>query len=524
MLLANIKSNYRTITEDVMSVRRRTHSDDFPYPLERTRLSSKLNVLRENPPQPVQQGYSLTTVIFVSIVVSIICQHVIPHTFSYLNQIIKNSPKRRAPTHSNLLNIGFISTNPPEKYAPAVQKPTFLVDPIYDEKWKGVQTAVPVMTTESEEKRDNDHAKVKEAILAAKAASRSRRDGNLERAMTIMEHAMALAPNNPQILIEMGQIREMHNELVEADQCYVKALAYDPENSEALVLRARTTPLVSAIDRKMLRSVHDLRNEFAHLQHSTALRRMMRETYFLYVYHTVAIEGNTLSLGQTRAILESGMVIPGKSIREHNEVIGMDAALRFLNCSLLSKGHDEISIEDILEMHRRVLGNADPVEAGRIRTSQVYVGRFTPVAPEYVMEQLADMVDWLNDESTLAMDPIERAAIAHYKLVLVHPFTDGNGRTARLLLNLIMMRSGFPPVILPVETRAEYYASLHVANLGDLRPFVRYVAKHSEASIQRYIGAMKTSSDNTINGEDSSLSPEDSEVSEKIEAECRSGN
>lgn len=109
------------------------------------------------------------------------------------------------------------------------------MDPIYDEKWKGIQTAVPVMSTQTDEKRENDPAKVKEAILAAKAAGRSRKDGNLERAMTIMEHAMALAPTNPQILIEMGQIREMHNELVEADQCYVKALAYDPGNSEALV-------------------------------------------------------------------------------------------------------------------------------------------------------------------------------------------------------------------------------------------------------------------------------------------------
>uniref|UniRef100_A0A1I7UCN3 Protein adenylyltransferase fic-1 n=1 Tax=Caenorhabditis tropicalis TaxID=1561998 RepID=A0A1I7UCN3_9PELO len=508
-----------------MSVRRRTHSDDFAYISEKTRRPSKLNVVQEHRLSQSPQGYSLKTVIIVSIVVSIFCQHILPNTFVYLNNLIKNAPKRKSyQSDSNRLNIEFISTDKSVKYSPAVQKPTFLVDPINDEKWKGINTAVPVMTTESEEKRENDHAKVKEAILAAKAASRSRRDGNLEKAMTIMEHAMALAPNNPHILIEMGQIREMHNELVEADQCYVKALAYDPGNSEALILRARTNPLVSAIDRKMLRAVHDLRNEFAHLQHSTALRRMMRETYFLYVYHTVAIEGNTLSLGQTRAILESGMVIPGKSIREHNEVIGMDAALRFLNCSLLSKEHEEISIDDILEMHRRVLGNADPIEAGRIRTTQVYVGRFTPVSPEYVMEQLADMVDWLNDESTLAMDPIERAAIAHYKLVLVHPFTDGNGRTARLLLNLIMMRSGFPPVILPVETRAEYYASLHTANLGDLRPFVRYVAKHSEASIQRYIGAMKTSSDNVINGGNSEMTPEESEVSEKIEAECKAGN
>ncbi|CAI2351527.1 unnamed protein product [Caenorhabditis sp. 36 PRJEB53466] len=509
-----------------MSVRRRTHSDEITYLVEKTRRPSKLNVVREHPTPPAQ-GYSLKTVIIVSIVVSVLCQNILPTVFSYLHETIKHAPKaasRRSIT--DRLNIGFISNlnlrlDDAPKYPPAVQKPTFLVDPIYDEKWKGVHTAIPVMTAETEEKRENDPAKVKEALLAAKAASRSRKEGHLERAMTIMQHAIALAPNNPQILIEMGLLREMHDELIEADQCYVKALAFDPGNSEASVLRARTMPLVSAIDRSMLRAVHLLRNEFTRLQHLTALRRMMRETYFLYVYHTVAIEGNTLSLGQTRAILESGMVIPGKSIREHNEVIGMDAALRFLNCSLLSKEHDEISIDDILEMHRRVLGNADPVEAGRIRTTQVYVGRFTPIGPEYVMEQLADLVDWLNDDSTKAMDPIERAAVAHYKLVLVHPFTDGNGRTARLLLNLIMMRSGFPPVILPVETRAEYYASLHVANLGDLRPFVRYVAKHSEASIQRYIGAMKTSSEAGIDRDELKLTPEESEISEKIEAECR---
>lgn len=91
------------------------------------------------------------------------------------------------------------------------------------------------MTTQPEEQRENDPAKVKEALLAAKAAGRSRLSGNLERAMTIMQHAMALAPNNPQILIEMGQIRELHNELIEADHCYVKALAHDPLNSEALM-------------------------------------------------------------------------------------------------------------------------------------------------------------------------------------------------------------------------------------------------------------------------------------------------
>ncbi|CAI5449306.1 unnamed protein product [Caenorhabditis angaria] len=455
--------------------RRRTQSTSDAF---EDRINSK------NPTVIIRQGYSLKSVICLCLAICLICQFLLPLAISFLQNAIKEKPVQK---FKNL--GGLISAKSDLKKS----APQFLVDPIYDEKWKDIGSKMAIPVVHLPEVEQTDPAKVQEALAAAKAARRSRKAGNLEKALIIIEHAYAMAPNVPDILIEMGQVQEGKNMLIEADQCYVRALVYDPNHVEAIGLRAKTSPIVSAIDRKMLNEVHDLRDEFASLQHSTALRRMMRETYFLYVYHTVAIEGNTLSLGQTRSILESGMVVPGKSIREHNEVIGMDAALRFLNSTLLSMDHDRISIDDILEMHRRVLGNADPIEAGRFRNTQVYVGKFTPISPEYVAEQMDELVEWLNDENTLNMDPIEKAAIAHYKLVLVHPFTDGNGRTARLLLNLIMMRSGFPPVILPVETRAEYYSSLHVANLGDLRPFVRYVAKYTKESIQRYIGTTKTS-------------------------------
>ncbi|KAJ1349122.1 C2 domain protein Fic1 [Parelaphostrongylus tenuis] len=186
---------------------------------------------------------------------------------------------------------------------------------------------------------------------------------------------------------------------------------------EALVSRKRTLPLVSAMDAKLLKRIDKYRDEFARLPLTSTMKRAMRESYFLHVYHTVAIEGNTLTLGQTRSILESGVAVAGKSILEHNEVIGMDAALRYLNQSLLLM--NEITVDDILEMHRRVLGNANPIDAGRIRTTQVFVGRFTPIAPEYVREQLDELVDWLNDPSTMEMSPVERAAIAHYKLFYI---------------------------------------------------------------------------------------------------------
>ncbi|GMS98977.1 hypothetical protein PENTCL1PPCAC_21152 [Pristionchus entomophagus] len=108
------------------------------------------------------------------------------------------------------------------------------------------------------------------------------------------------------------------------------------------------------------------------------------------------------------------------------------------------------------------------------------------------MGQMEELIEWLNCESTAEIEPVERAAIAHYKLVLVHPFVDGSGRTSRLLMNLLLMRSGFPPVILPVEDKALYYTLLHTANLGDLRPFVRFVAKHTRNTLQKYLELSST--------------------------------
>ncbi|CAJ0602583.1 unnamed protein product [Cylicocyclus nassatus] len=372
------------------------------------------------------------------------------------------------------------------------------------EPWVGVPPASLVSRRIDNEL--SDRTREQEALAALAAAKDSRLQGNARKARAIIEHALALAPNHPDVLTEYGLYHEvLEKNFLEADLCYAKALAFDPTHSEALVRRKKTLPLVSAMDAKLLRRIQKKRDEFARLPHTSSLKRAMRESYFMHIYHTVAIEGNTLTLGQTRSILETGVAVAGKSIHEHNEVIGMDAALRYLNHSLLHMS--EITLDDILEMHRRVLGNANPIDAGRIRTTQVFVGHFTPVGPEYVREQLNELVDWLRDPSTMELDPVERAAIAHYKLVVVHPFVDGNGRTARLLLNLILMRAGFPPVILPVESRAEYYATLHTANLGDLRPFVRYVARHTESTLQFYINSAEKCgvdcADNGLRGEES---------------------
>jgi len=109
---------------------------------------------------------------------------------------------------------------------------------------------------------------------------------------------------------------------------------------------------------------------------------------------------------------------------------------------------------------------------------------------------MENFVRWLNspkgdnDSSNAAeMHPIEYAALAHYKLVYIHPFVDGNGRTSRLLMNLILMQGGYPPVIVRKQDRLAYYRHLATANEGDIRPFVRFVGECTERTLDAYIAA-----------------------------------
>uniref|UniRef100_A0A915PM24 protein adenylyltransferase n=1 Tax=Setaria digitata TaxID=48799 RepID=A0A915PM24_9BILA len=372
----------------------------------------------------------------------------------------------------------------------------YFVDPLSVEPWyfnddfKEIEGAVAHTTQASV--LQWDWKTEKEAFAALKAAVHSRTQGNMEKAELIIQHALALAPHHPDILTEYGVVVEMgRKNLVQAEELYSRALSYNPHHPEALIRRAKTLPIVEEIDKEMLKKLHEKRSYFLRIpKTNSALRRAMRESYFLHVYHTVAIEGNTMSLGQTRSILETRMAVAGKSIMEHNEILGMDAALRFINQSVSYVSY--FTLQDILDIHTRVLGFVDPDAAGVFRKTQVFVGSYSPVPANMIPGEMEEMVKWLNDDDSMLLDPIERAAIAHYKLVSIHPFIDGNGRTARLLMNLILMQSGFPPVIIPVEARADYYDTLNAANRGNLRPFIRFIAQQTDATLQLYINSATT--------------------------------
>lgn len=327
----------------------------------------------------------------------------------------------------------------------------------------------------------------KEMKLEAKAALlqalEMKKLGKREKAHKLLVHALSMNPDYVDALTELGTILEEEKDVVQADHLYTKALAISPCNERALVSRDRTLPLVEEIDQRHFGIIDSkVRRLMSIPKGNSALRRVMEETYYHHIYHTVAIEGSTLTLSEIRHIIETRYAVAGKSLQEQNEAIGVDAAMKYINTTLLSRT-GTITVSDILEIHRRVLGYVDPVEGGRLRTNQVFVGHHIPPQPQDLQRYMQELVQWLNSEEALQLHPVEYAALAHYKLVYVHPFVDGNGRTSRLLMNLVLMQARYPPVTIRKEQRAEYYAALDTANEGDVRPFIRFIAKCTEMTL-----------------------------------------
>ncbi|KAL3317241.1 hypothetical protein Ciccas_004106 [Cichlidogyrus casuarinus] len=348
---------------------------------------------------------------------------------------------------------------------------------------------------------------VEKSLNLARARRRTR---NFDRALKLLNHALQLDPTNSEIINLIGEILEelSHggelstslqylpnyltdldaSSLIEADRHYMRAYLANPDYEGASLNLHRTSTFVLRYDKEQLDIIDNKLWHFHQLPDThPGLRRAKLEHFFRHIYHTNAMEGNTLSLAETRSILETRVAVGGRSLIEQNEVLGIDAALRYLNSTLLRDRR--IGIEQILELHRRVLGFVDISEAGRFRSTQVLIADHTPPSADLVAPLMDSLVEWINSDEASTLHPIELAAITHWKLVYIHPFYDGNGRTARLLMNWILMRSGIPPAILKVETRARYFRLLSEANSGDLRPFIRFIMECTADTLDEYLQA-----------------------------------
>jgi fido (protein-threonine AMPylation protein) len=216
-------------------------------------------------------------------------------------------------------------------------------------------------------------------------------------------------------------------------------------------------------------------------------RRLHEDLRIRLTYHSNAIEGNTLSLRETQVVIEEGLTIGGHSLREHLEATNHAAA--FDELRRLVEQDARISQETILRLHALVLHDLHET-AGRWREQSVYIrgSNLRPPPAEQVPGLMAQWVRWLEGEG-YSYHPVVRAAIAHHGFVAVHPFIDGNGRCARLLLNLQLLRDGYAPAFLLREWKLRYLQALQAADAGAYSPLVNLVGQAVEVGLDFYLDA-----------------------------------
>jgi len=199
----------------------------------------------------------------------------------------------------------------------------------------------------------------------------------------------------------------------------------------------------------------------------------IREKLFLdLTYNSNAIEGNTLTLTETKVVLEDGITIGGKTVREHLEAINHKEAINYLE--YIIKTDEELSERQIKQLHYLILKSIDTENAGRYRNRNVLIQGAEHRPPSHILvaEQMKELINWYYDKGQ-DLHPIERACRLHSEFVKIHPFIDGNGRTARLLLNFELMKNGYPIVIIKNEDRLDYYNALEEYSLkGEIKSFV----------------------------------------------------
>ncbi len=216
----------------------------------------------------------------------------------------------------------------------------------------------------------------------------------------------------------------------------------------------------------------------------------LREKLFLdWTYNSKAIEGTTLTINETKVVLE-GITVGGKTMREHLEVINHRDAISYVE-DVMHK-EEPFSEWQIKNLHRLVLKGIDDSYAGVYRDQQAFISGavHTPPPPFKIQEEMDVLMSWY-DGKAQSLHPIVLGAMLHAIFVGIHPFIDGNGRTSRLLLNLELMKSGYPPIIIRVENRLAYYNALNkVHTTKDYADFIELVAKEVEASLDLYLSAI----------------------------------
>lgn len=224
-----------------------------------------------------------------------------------------------------------------------------------------------------------------------------------------------------------------------------------------------------------------------------ALKKIQDALDIEYTYESNRIEGNTLTLQETALVVNEGVTISGKSMREHLEAINHAEAISYIKD--IAKQDIEISERTIKEIHALILHGIDRENAGRYRTVPVMISGSTHMPPQpYLIEkQMEDFILRFKQMEAEKVHPVLIAAYLHDELVRIHPFIDGNGRTSRLLMNLYLLRHGYVIITLKGsnDAKVNYYKALEMSHTEQLpEDFQKLVIEAEIAALQKYLSIM----------------------------------
>ena len=220
----------------------------------------------------------------------------------------------------------------------------------------------------------------------------------------------------------------------------------------------------------------------------SAVQKIREKFQIEMTYNSNAIEGNSLTLKETFLVINEGVTVRGKPLKDHLEAKDHHAALEYLY-DLIDKNKKHTISEILIQnLHQIIIQETDKEWAGKYRNANVIIGgaKHTPPDALQVPQKMHNLISWLYSQKS-KMNIVELSALLHHKLVYIHPFFDGNGRTARLVVNLLLLQAGYPLVIFLKNDRKKYYNVLEMADDGKYEPLVKFISQSIERSLDIYL-------------------------------------
>lgn len=285
---------------------------------------------------------------------------------------------------------------------------------------------------------------------------------------------------------------------------YIEAINKDNEHGNNFVELEAVYPSTEEIE-LLTAQVSDIKkclDSFRPLN-SAQLQNLQEFYEVQYTFESNRIEGNTLTLQETYMVLQRGMTIGGKPLKDHLEAINHREA--FLYIQKIAQSKQPLSERVLLEIHETILRGIDLHNAGKYRNVRVRISQSLHIPPNPI--KVPDLMEkyWQNyAHQQETQHPVLLAANMHERLVTIHPFIDGNGRTARLLMNLILLQNGYPIINISGDnpSRLEYYKALESTQIEkDPLAFQRYILQTSKKSLWEYIQLFADTTSNEAKGD-----------------------